>query len=416
MLVGPRESAVMREGDLVLMYEKFDKTHPVYLRQGEIFNNRFGSFHHADMIGQPYGAKIKARKGSGWMYALAPTPELWTHGVDHRTQILYIADIALVTMFLELRPGSVVIESGTGSGSLSTSLARAIAPDGHLHTFEFNEARQKRAVEDFKKNKIDHLITSLHRDVCRDGFQMTDAADAVFLDLPSPWGVVPSAKQALRSSGMICSFSPCIEQVQRTCVALEEHGFEEIRTMEILLRTHEVRNHSFEIPDFGGGKKAAAAAAGAETSASAGAEAEAGEPPRKRRREAGDGGEEEAAAEGQAEEAAGAEAGAEAAEGTGAADEPMGDPAAPAEAEPAAAAAAAAAAAKETRGKGRGRGRGPSAPCAVSRPYAEMRGHTGYVTFARKPLPEDDKSAPVPPSATGSGPGPAAEAGGQAPP
>jgi hypothetical protein len=36
-----------------------------------------------------------------------------------RTQILYGTDIALILLELELRPGSVCIESGTGSGSLS---------------------------------------------------------------------------------------------------------------------------------------------------------------------------------------------------------------------------------------------------------------------------------------------------------
>lgn len=34
--------------------------------------------------------------------------------------------------------------------------------------------------------------------------------------------------------GRFCSFSPCIEQVQRCCETLEQNGFDEIQTMEIL--------------------------------------------------------------------------------------------------------------------------------------------------------------------------------------
>jgi tRNA (adenine57-N1/adenine58-N1)-methyltransferase len=46
------------------------------------------------------------------MYVLHPTPELWMHVLPHRTQILYLADMSLITTMLHLRSGSVVIEAG----------------------------------------------------------------------------------------------------------------------------------------------------------------------------------------------------------------------------------------------------------------------------------------------------------------
>lgn len=61
-----------------------------------------------DFIGRSFGSIVTGRPpGEGYIYLLAPTPELWTQVLKHRTQILYAADIALICAFLELRPGSI---------------------------------------------------------------------------------------------------------------------------------------------------------------------------------------------------------------------------------------------------------------------------------------------------------------------
>lgn len=40
---------------------------------------------------------------------------------------------------LEIRPGSIVCEAGTGSGSLSHAILRSIGPTGHLYTCDFHQ-------------------------------------------------------------------------------------------------------------------------------------------------------------------------------------------------------------------------------------------------------------------------------------
>ncbi|CAG8575013.1 9977_t:CDS:2 [Funneliformis caledonium] len=186
---------------------------------------------------------MPSHNGRGFMYLLHPTPELWTHVVPHRTQILYAADISYITTYLDLKPGSVVLESGTGSGSFSHSLARTIAPNGHLYTFEFHEERAKAVKQDFEEHGLSDLITIECRDVCKNGFGVTDLVHAVFLDLPAPWEAIPAAKEAFKQKriGKISCFSPCIEQVQRTCASLNENGFVEIKMYECLMREHEIK-------------------------------------------------------------------------------------------------------------------------------------------------------------------------------
>ena len=85
---------------------------PLQVTAGKLFNSKFGSYRHDDLIGLPYGSKVASSHGRGFIHVLRPTPELWTMALPHRTQILYLADIAFVTSWLNIRPGSNVIEAG----------------------------------------------------------------------------------------------------------------------------------------------------------------------------------------------------------------------------------------------------------------------------------------------------------------
>lgn len=86
----------------------------------------------------------------------------------------------MILFQLDIKPGSVVIESGslhyqtgnicsfeiylfyfvgTGSGSLSHYFIRAMKPTGHLHTFDFHEGRSEQARDEFKEHGISDFVT-----------------------------------------------------------------------------------------------------------------------------------------------------------------------------------------------------------------------------------------------------------------
>jgi len=79
--------------------------------------------------------------------------------------------------------------------------------------------------EDFQSTGVGSLVTVGVRDIQGEGFpdEYSGLADSVFLDLPQPWLAILSAGKMLKQDGTLCSFSPCIEQVQRTCEALKSN-------------------------------------------------------------------------------------------------------------------------------------------------------------------------------------------------
>jgi tRNA (adenine57-N1/adenine58-N1)-methyltransferase len=256
-------SSTIQPNDLVVVLESFDNLNFVYAQRGATFSNRNGVFSHDDILGQPWGCKVRSasHSGFGFLYLLKPTPELWARSLPHRTQIIHELDSSMIVFQLGLKPNMTVVESGTGSGALSHAALRTLAPRGHLHTFEFHEARANRAREEFQNHNLSHLVTVHHADVCQQGFfldvvgqaqdddvqqQQLQKVDAVVLDLPEPWLAIPRAP--IKCGGRIACYSPCVEQVQRTIQALTCCGFHSIKTMEYRLREYYVDPVYYEPP------------------------------------------------------------------------------------------------------------------------------------------------------------------------
>ncbi|CEG38010.1 s-adenosyl-l-methionine-dependent methyltransferases superfamily protein [Plasmopara halstedii] len=254
-----KSSLLISEGSLVILFETHNSLTYCYAQRDAIYQNRHGAFYHNDMIGQPFGSKIISRKKNarGYLILLAPTPELWSRALRHRTQIVFTLDASAIQFTAALCSGARVVESGTGSGALTTSFARTVSPNGHVFSFEFNAHRADIAREEFHRNGLTNVITVDCRDACEQGFptDLDNSIDLVFLDLPCPWKAVGHATKVLKQGGFFASYSPCIEQVQKTCDALRSANFELIRTIETRLVPYNSRRIDLPVPDFGFGKK-----------------------------------------------------------------------------------------------------------------------------------------------------------------
>lgn len=246
-------------------------------KEGPVTNTRFGSFPHSTLIGIPWGTQVRAsvvdtgsrgrkqlnqpknkkrkrgqvepgfddnddvveQNGSleedagrktkttapskalvaaatGFLHLLPPTTELWTASLPHRTQVVYTPDYSYILHRLRVRPGSVMIEAGAGSGSFSHAAARAVFNGypgtdatesnaekgvgkrsfGKIWSYEFHKQRVEKLQEELQEHGLADIIHVTHRDVYQDGFLQDPLsaaagpqADAIFLDLPAPWYV-----------------------------------------------------------------------------------------------------------------------------------------------------------------------------------------------------------------------------------
>jgi tRNA (adenine57-N1/adenine58-N1)-methyltransferase catalytic subunit len=69
---------LMAAGDVVIIYERFDTISYLKLEPYGYLENKYGMFYHNHFIGKPFGTRIYSKTKSGWLYALEPTPELWS--------------------------------------------------------------------------------------------------------------------------------------------------------------------------------------------------------------------------------------------------------------------------------------------------------------------------------------------------
>lgn len=222
---------------------------------------------------------------SGFVHLLPPTPENWTSSLPHRTQVVYTPDYSYVLHRIRARPGSHLIEAGAGSGSFTHASTRAVyngypSDDpqskkrklGKVYSYEFHEQRHGKLVEELNEHGLSPIVQITHRDVCGEGFLVGEdkiespQADSIFLDLPAPWLALPHLSRratpetekanpgkpfvsavAQDKPVHICTFSPCIEQVQRTVSRMRELGWVDIEMVEVMHKRLEVRRERIGI-------------------------------------------------------------------------------------------------------------------------------------------------------------------------
>jgi tRNA (adenine57-N1/adenine58-N1)-methyltransferase len=205
------------------------------LQAGQLQHTHHGLIRHDEVIGQAPGKGLATHLGVP-LVVLRPSLYDIIMSIERITQIVYPKEIGYILLKLNVGPGRVIVEGGTGSGALTVAMAHAVKPSGHVYTYEQREDMLRVATRNLANAGLLDWVELKHRDIS-DGFDERDA-DAVFLDVREPWQYLPQVWTTLTEGGFFGSIVPTTNQVSDLIAGLEANHFADIEVCEILLRPY----------------------------------------------------------------------------------------------------------------------------------------------------------------------------------
>jgi len=227
-----QEPEKVKEGDQILLFWDQRRQWLLSVDESREFHTHKGIVRLAAAIGKRYGDHLQSSLGLDFLILRPTTYDIIGH-LARPTQIMYPKDIGFVLLKLGLSSGKTVIEAGTGSGAMTVAMASAVKPNGHIYSYEIRPGFLQSAKRVLKKAGLDEYVTLKHRDA-KAGFEEREV-DAALIDLGEPWAVIPHVWDALRGGATMSSFSPTMNQVERTVVSLHNR-FANVQSFECLLR------------------------------------------------------------------------------------------------------------------------------------------------------------------------------------
>jgi tRNA (adenine57-N1/adenine58-N1)-methyltransferase len=237
----------LQTGDKVLLIDSRDRRYLVTLATGKQFHSHAGTVDHDALIGAPEGSIVRT-SGGAKLTAFRPTLADFVLKMPRGAQVVYPKDVALILVYADVFPGATVIEAGSGSGSLTLALSRAVGEAGRVVSYELREDHHAQAAANVaswyegvgaKPENVELRVGDVFA-----GLDEDLVADRMVLDLPEPWHAVGTSTNSLRPGGILCCYLPTIPQVSQIVETMRRGGFGQIATMESLLRTWNVDGQS----------------------------------------------------------------------------------------------------------------------------------------------------------------------------
>ena len=229
---------IIQPEDHVIIYQDKKLNWLIKLHPGKQFHTSDGHVDHDEIIGKSFGTIVRTHLGTSF-FLLRPTTLDYILTAPRKTNIIYPKDAGLILLYAGIQSGSRIVESGAGSGALTTLLTSIVKPDGHVFTYEIRNDFFELTKRNLLRVGLSEYSTLHHQDVTN-GISEKDI-DVIILDLGAPWSVIPEAWKALRPSGIFTSYSPTIDQVMKTTEALHHEKWCDAKTVECFVRDIMVR-------------------------------------------------------------------------------------------------------------------------------------------------------------------------------
>jgi tRNA (adenine57-N1/adenine58-N1)-methyltransferase len=230
------ENILLSEGDIVqveTIVPRRRKSWIITLRSGDSYYTHLGTILHDECIGRSFGDTLTLTGGP--ILLVKPTPRDLIRHFRLKTQILYEDDCAVACSLAGITPGMRVGEAGSGSGALTTFLASAVQPKGHVYSFDINEVHLENARNNVEKTGLGKFVTFANHDILEP--LEIDGLDAFFLDFSTPYKAIKTIAQVLSGGGRLICFVPSWGQVEQTVAQIQDSPYFILRdTLEITRR------------------------------------------------------------------------------------------------------------------------------------------------------------------------------------
>ncbi|MCL6090832.1 MAG: methyltransferase domain-containing protein [Candidatus Thermoplasmatota archaeon] len=171
---------------------------------------------------------------------LTPSPHLFRDYAKRSAQIIQPWDVASIIFHCSIKEGSRVLESGAGSGALTTALISAVGKSGQVTTVELD----KKNIDLTRKNLDlvfhDHSWNAVNGNIST--IDLDGKYDAVILDIPEPWNSIDNVRRFHIPGGRLCCYSPTYNQLEKNVAALTQSGYYVEESFELIKRDILVRD------------------------------------------------------------------------------------------------------------------------------------------------------------------------------